>query len=383
MQAMADERKRLMDRLNVLSGLKYSKGVEAETKDIQEQLKTLSTPINLRESGTAITPFGTVTAAAAPTEITKLQNEKAAAVAAGNTTAAAQIDAKIAAMTQLQDHRPETLKLYEVIDNPNASQGQKDAATARIAALVHIAPVAVSDFERSLNASALTPAGKEKLRQQWLTTHAEHAPAINVTMPVAIQDPKDPTKVIYVDRSQAIGQTPAAAVEKPLTAAQSQKLKTEKAADQAHVKASISTADELERLTNQLVGSEDKTIKPHPGLAAITGYRSLLPNLPESAAAQAQQKLDTFKGKILSLGREIASQNGKLGNMAVQEWKFVSDAVQAIDPKAGNLDQQLRDVVRQAKAFARNQQAKFESTYEDTAPAATGTGVDSSNPLLR
>jgi len=182
MQAMADERKRLMDRLNVLSGLKYSKGVEAETKDIQEQLKTLSTPINLRESGTAITPFGTVTAAAAPTEITKLQNEKAAAVAAGNTTAAAQIDAKIAAMTQLQDHRPETLKLYEVIDNPNASQGQKDAATARIAALVHIAPVAVSDFERSLNASALTPAGKEKLRQQWLTTHATHAPPTQINL---------------------------------------------------------------------------------------------------------------------------------------------------------------------------------------------------------
>lgn len=182
MQAMADERKRLMDRLNVLSGLKYSKGVEAETKDIQEQLKTLSTPINLRESGTAITPFGTVTAAAAPTEITKLQNEKAAAVAAGNTTAAAQIDAKIAAMTQLQDHRPETLKLYEVIDNPNASQGQKDAATARIAALAHIAPVAVSDFERSLNASALTPAGKEKLRQQWLTTHATHAPPTQINL---------------------------------------------------------------------------------------------------------------------------------------------------------------------------------------------------------
>lgn len=182
MQAMADERKRLMDRLNVLSGLKYSKGVEAETKDIQEQLKTLSTPINLRESGTAITPFGTVTAAAAPTEITKLQNEKAAAVAAGNTTAAAQIDAKIAAMTQLQDHRPETLKLYEVIDNPNASQGQKDAATARIAALAHIAPVAVSDFERSLNASALTPAGKEKLREQWLTTHATHAPPTQINL---------------------------------------------------------------------------------------------------------------------------------------------------------------------------------------------------------
>jgi hypothetical protein len=138
-------------------------------------------------------------------------------------------------------------------------------------------------------------------------------------------------------------------------------------------------------LTTQLVGSEDKKIKPHPGLGGITGFAAYLPNMAKSDARQAQQKLDTFKGKILALGREMASQNGKLGNMAVQEWKFVSDAVQALDPKAGNLDVQMRDVVRQAQAFAKNQKSKFDMTYEDTgttAPAAGG-GIDTSNPLLR
>jgi len=212
------------------------------------------------------------------------------------------------------------------------------------------------------------------------------APSMQVVMPVAIQDPKDPTKVIYVDKPQAIGQTPAADVPKPLTAAQTQKLKTEKAADTAHVSTSQSTADELEKLANELVGSEDGKIKPHPGLGGITGYAAYLPSLPKGAARQAQQKLDTFKGKILALGRGIASQDGKLGNMAVQEWKFVSDAVQAIDPKAGNLDEQMRDVVRQAQAFAKRQKSKFASTYEDTdavAPAPSGGGVDTNNPLLK
>jgi hypothetical protein len=211
------------------------------------------------------------------------------------------------------------------------------------------------------------------------------APPMQVVMPVAIQDPKDPTKTIYVDRKDAVGKTPAVEVTKPLTALQAQKLKTEKAADTAHVSTSQSTADELEKLTNELVGSEDGKIKPHPGLGGITGFAAYLPNLPKGDARQAQQKLDTFKGKILALGRGMASQDGKLGNMAVQEWKFVSDAVQAIDPKAGNLAEQMRDVVRQAKAFAARQKSKFESTYEDTGAAApaAGRGVDTNNPLLK
>jgi len=391
MQAMADERKRLTDRLSVLTGLRYSKGVENEMKDVQAQLKELSTPINLREAGTAITPFGTVTAAAAPTELARLQKEKIAAVAAGDKTAADQIDSKIAAMTQLQDHRTEIEKLVAAKAAADKA-GDKNASDAidqqiKVKNQLQDRRTEVSRLiaERDAAIAAKAPRSDIATLNDAIKKASTFAPPMQVVMPVAIQDPKDPTKVIYVDRSQAIGQTPAAEVPKPLTAAQTQKLKTEKAADTAHINASQSTANELEKLTNELVGSEDKKIKPHPGLGGITGYSALLPNLPKGAAAQAQQKLDTFKGKILAFGREMASQNGKLGNMAVQEWKFVSDAVQAIDPKAGNLDVQMRDVVRQAQAFAKNQKSKFDMTYEDTgagAPAA-GSGIDTSNPLLR
>lgn len=180
MQAMDAERKRLANERNRLLGLKQSKGVQEELKGVEAQIKELNTPINLRESGTAITPFGAVTAAAAPTELTRLQQEKAAAVAKGDASAAAQIDAKIAAMTQLSDHRTEIEKMLAITADPQASQTAKDAATARIAAMTHIPEKAMSDFEKGLAASNLPETEKQKLRVQWLKTHSEHAPAINI-----------------------------------------------------------------------------------------------------------------------------------------------------------------------------------------------------------
>jgi len=88
-------------------------------------------------------------------------------------------------------------------------------------------------------------------------------------------------------------------------------------------------------------------------------------SLPSGDAARAEQKLETFKSKISTFGRQLATQYGKLGNMAVQEWKIVSDAVQNISPRAGNLDEQMRDVVRQARDFELSMQNKYDALYGD------------------
>jgi hypothetical protein len=85
--------------------------------------------------------------------------------------------------------------------------------------------------------------------------------------------------------------------------------------------------------------------------------------LPSGDAARAEQKLETFKSKISTFGRQLATQYGKLGNMAVQEWKIVSDAVQNISPRAGNLDEQMRDVVRQAREFEKSMQEEYDALY--------------------
>jgi len=154
------------------------------------------------------------------------------------------------------------------------------------------------------------------------------------------------------------------ATPKPLTQLQQQSFKKEMAADTTSVKAAQSVVDELEKITDELVGSPEKNIPPAKGLSGITGYRAMLPSFPNSEARKAQQKLDTLKGKVMAFGRQLASLQGKLGNMAVQEWKFVSDSIQSIDPAAGNLDQQLRDIVRQAKNFSNTMQERYDLTYE-------------------
>lgn len=156
-----------------------------------------------------------------------------------------------------------------------------------------------------------------------------------------------------------------AAAEKPMTPLQQQAFRKTMVADQDSVKAATSTANELEKVADELLGNPEKKIQAHPGLGGITGYAALVPSLPSGDAAKAQQKLETFKGKIAALGRSLASQNGKLGNMAVQEWKVVADAVENINPGAGNLEEQMRNVVRQAREFADRHKEKFDLTYEN------------------
>ena len=197
---------------------------------------------------------------------------------------------------------------------------------------------------------------------------------------VAVVDPNKPGKIILVSREEAIrrSMTPANTVEKPMTEAQRVRYAKDKVSDKDVVTGAFAVTGELEKLTDELVGNPDKKIEPAPGLNSITGYSALTNPLalPKGDARKALQKLETFRGKIMALGRQLASQEGKLGNMAVQEWKFVSDAVQKLDPAAGNLDEQMRDVVRQSKEYALRQQSKYDDTYADdlTAPPAASPG---------
>lgn len=151
---------------------------------------------------------------------------------------------------------------------------------------------------------------------------------------------------------------------KPMTELQQQNLRKSMAADKTSVTNAQTVVGELEKLTDDLVGNAEKGIPPSKGLSGITGFQAMIPSMPKSEARKAQQKLDTLKGKVMAFGRQLAAAEGKLGNMAVQEWKFVSDSIQALDPAAGNLDEQLRDIVRQARNFASTVQERYDLTYE-------------------
>lgn len=176
-----------------------------------------------------------------------------------------------------------------------------------------------------------------------------------------------------LNRPAASASAGGASTGKPLTALQERKAKETEVAQRSVVKSADAAATELETLADTLLGNPSKKIQPHPGLGGITGFMGVLPSMPESEARSAQQKLDTFKGKVMAFGRQLAVQQGKLGNMAVSEWKFISDAIEKIDPAANNFNEQLRDVVRQAKDFAAAKRETFDELYDSTTPTGAPT----------
>lgn len=157
---------------------------------------------------------------------------------------------------------------------------------------------------------------------------------------------------------------PYDASNKPLSPVQQQKLKKDRLADDAKITSAKDMADDIEKNVDALLGNEKKGIRPHPGLPGITGYNAMLPSLPGGQPRAAQQLLDSVKGKVTQVGKSLASQEGKLGNMAVQEWKIVADAVERIDPAAPNFADQLRSVVSQARRLETNLKSRRDAAYE-------------------
>ena len=185
-------------------------------------------------------------------------------------------------------------------------------------------------------------------------------------------------RLITDDRGQPL--VPFDASTKPLSPIQEQKLKKDRAADTSKIVAAKDMADDVQKNVDALLGNPDKKIKPHKGLSGITGYNALLPSLPGGDARSAQQLLDNIKGKVTVLGKNLASQEGKLGNMAVQEWKIVADALERIDPAASNFPDQLRSIAAQARRLETNLKTRNAELYS-AAPSGSSV-IDEADAIL-
>ena len=100
---------------------------------------------------------------------------------------------------------------------------------------------------------------------------------------------------------------------------------------------------------------------------------SNLPNIPGVAgltgAYDFQTKYKNLKGSVATLGRAAASLQGKLGNMAVQEWKLVSDAIANLDldtMDADVLDDQLNVIANDILRLEAQVQDAYENEWGDT-----------------
>lgn len=114
---------------------------------------------------------------------------------------------------------------------------------------------------------------------------------------------------------------------------------------------------------------------------------SRMPNTPLSSVTGAydfQTKYDNLTGAVKEFGRAVASMQGKLGNMAVQEWKNVADSVAALDltkMSGDELDAQLDRISDQIAVAQSNVRRAYEMEYGGSqyyeplaggAPAASG-----------
>ena len=110
-------------------------------------------------------------------------------------------------------------------------------------------------------------------------------------------------------------------------------------------------------------------VKNSPGLAGATGIPGALYSLPNSQAAAAQTNLANLKGKVTLLGKTLASTEGKIGPMAIQEWTIVRDMVAALDTAVSKGEKITLDEIGKiefaAKNVAKRVQNKFEGQYGD------------------
>ncbi len=177
---------------------------------------------------------------------------------------------------------------------------------------------------------------------RFITAPREPAP-VAPSAPVAVMGPDGRPQ--YVTREQAIGMTPFSpaavkvmgggagggtreGVPKPMTPVQSAKRRDQ-------------LGKEFKSAQNALQTTQDVLdsiafVKAEPGLSRATGFTgTLLPSIPEGAAASAETRLKNLEGKVTALGKAQAAASGAIGSIANQEWKILADQIAAIDRAKG------------------------------------------------
>lgn len=140
-----------------------------------------------------------------------------------------------------------------------------------------------------------------------------------------------------------------------------------------HVKDYKEAEGTLQRLENVLQVATD--LKNTTGWQKAFGtgaIMSRMPNTPLSSVTGAydfQTKYDNLTGAVKEFGRAVASMQGKLGNMAVQEWKNVADSVAAMDltkMSGAELDSQLDRIADQINVAKNNIRRAYDLEYSGT-----------------
>jgi hypothetical protein len=217
------------------------------------------------------------------------------------------------------------------------------------------------------------------------------APPMQVVMPVAVEDPSRPGSVIYVDRSEAIGKTPATAIE-GLGPKEIQ-------AREAKYPQAITALKGFDAKTSKLERDIDELIANKDGLNEITGYIAGRTDLSAmtNAGRRALAKFNTItaKGGFSELQdmRNASPTGGALGNVSNQEGQQLIAAFGSLSrtQNADDLRNSLTTIKSDLQGSKQRVKEAFDATYDyranrggAAAPAVpSGRGVDTNNPLLK
>ena len=146
------------------------------------------------------------------------------------------------------------------------------------------------------------------------------------------------------------------------------KQKIKHGADYKAARAAIDSLKTTSQAVQDLQGTTDYQKGANTG--ALMGR---MPNIPGVSSATGgydfQTKYQNLDGAVKAFGRSVASLQGKLGNMAVQEWKMVSDSIASLDLKnmdAATLNNQLDRIATQLQAAESTLRDAYDQEYGGT-----------------
>jgi hypothetical protein len=146
-----------------------------------------------------------------------------------------------------------------------------------------------------------------------------------------------------------------------MTADQEKRQRTEVVKDR---KAAMTTIDAMDDMLGAVNGVRELSPSQKD---SITGIRSYGFPLTQSSQT-ATTKLENLKGKVISLGKQIASVGGAIGSIASQEWNILSSQVASLKTEkmsAKDLDDQLDIIEGMAKRLVNRVRDSYTTQYEE------------------
>ena len=172
-------------------------------------------------------------------------------------------------------------------------------------------------------------------------------------------------EVYAKEKAKARAQREAAleAGPKPLTPVQEARLRENISKD---YKAARSTISMMLDPVAGVVATVEKVRRLTPEQKeAITGYSGYLPSITPGSRS-ADTAIKNLRGKVTEMGKSAAALTGAIGQMAVQEWRIVSDMIASLDlegMEAADLDDQLDIIEAQARRAAEITRDAYENQY--------------------